>query len=67
MMLDTAMPVDGTMPADGAIVVDAMPVDLGGVDDLFGDVGAIPLPAAQANGKQLLQRIEALRTRGCQQ
>lgn len=36
------------------------------VDDLFGDVNALTLPPS-GSGKQLQQRIQALKSCGCQQ
>lgn len=40
-----------------------MPVDLNGVDDLFGDEPLSLQPPIQ--GKQLFQRLDELRSRGC--
>lgn len=42
----------------------AVPVDLNDVDDLFGDGVALSLPE-RTQSKQLLQRIDDLRRRGC--
>lgn len=55
LMLDGAM--DGTM--DGAI-----PMDLNNVDDLFGDDVGLSLPV-RTQSKQLHQRLDELRSRGC--
>ncbi|KAJ6786797.1 hypothetical protein PWT90_03847 [Aphanocladium album] len=42
----------------------AMPVGLGGVDDLFGDEVPLSLPS-KTQGRHLPQRLDELRTRGC--
>lgn len=42
----------------------AMPVDLNDVDDLFGDAVGLSLPV-RAPSKQLQQRMDDLRSRGC--
>ncbi|RSL56616.1 hypothetical protein CEP53_006736 [Fusarium sp. AF-6] len=42
----------------------AMPVDLNDVDDLFGDTVGLSLPV-RAPSKQLQQRMDDLRSRGC--
>jgi hypothetical protein len=44
----------------------AMSVDLNDVDDLFGDDVALSLPV-RSQGKQLQQRLDELRSRGCAQ
>ncbi|RCI15524.1 hypothetical protein L249_3518 [Ophiocordyceps polyrhachis-furcata BCC 54312] len=43
----------------------AMSVDLHDVDDLFGDDVALPISLRPPQGKQLLARLDELRSRGC--
>lgn len=46
------------------ILDNTMPVDLNAVDDLFGDDVPLSLPV-RSQGKQLQQRLDELRNRGC--
>ncbi|PFH60672.1 hypothetical protein XA68_10542 [Ophiocordyceps unilateralis] len=46
------------------ILDNAIPVDLNDVDDLFGDDVALSIPL-KPQGKQLLGRLDELRSRGC--
>ncbi|GAB0136152.1 hypothetical protein EsDP_00004464 [Epichloe bromicola] len=46
------------------ILDNAMPVDMNNVDDLFGDDVPLQLPV-RSQGKQLQQRLDELRNRGC--
>ncbi|KPM43886.1 hypothetical protein AK830_g2704 [Neonectria ditissima] len=47
------------------ILDNAMPVGLNDVDDLFGDGVGLSLPAGRTQSKQLHQRMDELRSRGC--
>lgn len=46
------------------ILDNPMPVDLNDVDDLFGDGVGLSLPV-RSQSKQLHQRMDELRSRGC--
>ncbi|KAM0322887.1 hypothetical protein ACHAQA_009229 [Verticillium albo-atrum] len=53
---------NGGMPMNGSMQVDGLDVD-----DLFGDGVNLTLPTVRGPSKQLSQRVDELRTRGCAQ